>query len=31
MPQPGEAWIETVKINGWLENRVGWPLLCNDL
>lgn len=29
MPQPGEAGIESVKINSWLENRGNWPLLCN--
>ncbi len=31
MPQSGEAWNETVKINSWLENHVGWPPLCNVL
>jgi len=31
MPQPGEARIETVKINGWLEGHAGWPLLCTVL
>jgi hypothetical protein len=28
MPHPGEAKIETISINSWLENHVSWPLLC---
>jgi hypothetical protein len=31
MPQPGDAGIETIKVNSWLENRAGWSLLCNAL
>ena len=31
MPQPGEARIETLKINSWLMIHAGWPLLCTVL